>query len=68
MAGNRGRRRMQVTRPKVVRVTVEGGVVQHIDCPKGVRGIVRDYDCEGVEAESLKQDDNGDDCIESIWE
>ena len=52
---------------KIVRVTVEGGVIQDIDCPEGVRVIVKDYDTDGSEAD-LKQDDNGDDYIETIWE
>ncbi len=53
---------------KIVEITVEGGVIQNVACPPDVKVIVRDYDSEGVEAESLKQDDNGDDYIESIWE
>ena len=65
-AGDRFREEVQETR--IVAITVEGGVIQDVVCPKGVKVIVRDYDSEGVEAESLKQDDNGDDYIESIWE
>jgi hypothetical protein len=52
---------------KIVHITVEGGVVQNVVCPEGVKVIVRDYDAEGVEAEQLKQDDDGDDYIETIW-
>ena len=50
---------------KIVRVTMEGGVIQDIDCPKGVKVIVKDYDTDGSE-ESVKQDDNGDNYIETI--
>ena len=53
---------------KIVRVTVEGGVVQHIDVPKDVRVVVRDYDVEGTEEDQLEKDENGDEFIESIWE
>jgi hypothetical protein len=52
---------------KIVRITVEGGVVQHVEVPKGVQVVVRDYDVDGVE-ESLERDDNGDPFIESIWD
>jgi hypothetical protein len=52
---------------KIVRVTVEGGVIQDIDCPEGVRVIVKDYDTDGSE-EAVKQDDKGDNYIESVWE
>ena len=53
---------------KIVRVTVEGGVVQHVEVPVGVQVIVRDYDLDGIEADQLQQDDNGYQFIESIWE
>jgi len=52
---------------RIVRVTVEGGVVQHIDVPKGVRVIVADYDVDGSDLVDLKTDDNGDLFCESIW-
>lgn len=53
---------------KTVRITVEGGVIQYVDCPRGVKVIVRDYDTDGVEEENLQKDENGDDYIEGIWE
>ncbi len=49
---------------KIVRITMEGGVIQHIDCPKGVKVIVRDYDTDGVEQENLQQDEHGDHYLE----
>jgi hypothetical protein len=62
---------MRITREKnmkIVEITMEGGVIQGITCPEGVKVVVRDYDCEGVEAELLKQDENGDNYIETVWE
>ncbi len=53
---------------KTVRVTVEGGVVQHIEVPKGVRVIVKDYDVEGCDESQLEHDENGDNYFEAIWE
>jgi len=53
---------------KTVRVTVEGGVVQHIEVPEGVQVVVRDYDVDGTEADQFEQDQNGDRFIESVWE
>ena len=53
---------------KIVQVTVEGGVVQHVEVPEGVQVVVRDYDVDGTDADQLQQADNGDQFIESIWE
>ena len=53
---------------KIVRVTVEGGVVQHVEVPEGVQVVVRDYDVEGTDGDEREQDENGDHFIESIWE
>jgi hypothetical protein len=53
---------------KIVVVTVEGGVVQHVEVPEGVRVVVRDYDAEGVEAERLSVDEDGNECVEAVWE
>jgi hypothetical protein len=54
------------TKPTVT-ITVEGGVVQHVDCPPGVRAIVKDYDVDGSELD-LAEDENGDKYVEGIWE
>ncbi len=53
---------------KIVKVIVEGGVVQHVEIPCDVKVIVRDYDIEGVESDLICQDQNGDSYIESVWE
>jgi hypothetical protein len=45
---------------------MEGGVIQDITCPQGVKVIVKDYDTDGSE-ENLQQDDNGDNYIETTW-
>jgi hypothetical protein len=29
---------------KTVRITMEGGVIQDVACPEGVKVVVRDYD------------------------
>lgn len=50
-----------------VHVTVEGGVVQHVATPLGVRVVVRDYDIDGSETD-LAEDGNGDKFVEGIWE
>lgn len=51
-------------------ITVEGGIIQDIDLPENsnCRIIVRDYDVECVEADLLSIDEDGEQCIESIWE
>ena len=43
-------------------------MIQSVACPEGVKVVVRDYDTDGIEAESLKQDEDGDDYLESVWE
>lgn len=53
---------------KIVRVTVEGGVIQWVEVPKGVTVIVHDYDVDGCDDEGLQLDDNGDRFMESTWE
>jgi hypothetical protein len=53
---------------KVVTVTVDGGVVQHVEVPEGVRAVVRDYDVDGTDEDQLEQDENGDSFTKSIWE
>jgi len=53
---------------KIVRVTVEGGVVQHVEVPEDVQVVVRDYDVDGTDRDEHEQDENGDQFIESIWE
>ena len=55
------------TTKKTVHVTVEGGVIQNVDCPSGVQVVIRDYDVDGSEAD-LAEDDSGDEFIESVWE
>ena len=52
---------------KTVRITVEGGVIQDIECPKGVRVVVKDYDTDGVE-DNVHYDEQGDAYIEGVWE
>ena len=55
------------TRKKTVHVTVEGGVIQDVECPSGVQVLIRDYDVDGSESD-LAEDDSGDEFIESVWE
>lgn len=52
---------------KTVRVTVEGGVIQHVEVPEDVTVVVRDYDVDGSDDEQFQQDENGDKFIESVW-
>ena len=52
---------------EIVRITVEGGVIRHVECPKGVKAIVRDYDADDVENANLSRDDEGNQYIENTW-
>ena len=51
----------------VVHVTLEGGVVQKITHPDGIKVMLRDYDTDGVSEDMLQTDENGDRFLESTW-
>ena len=50
-----------------VTVVLEGGVVQDVAVPLGVRVVVRDYDIDGSEVD-LAEDENGDHYLEAVWD
>jgi hypothetical protein len=52
---------------KTVVVTVEGGVVQHVECPEGVKVVVRDYDCEGCDSDLVSVDEDGNEYVGAVW-
>ena len=52
---------------KTVKITIEGGVIQHSLIPKGVRVIVYDYDVEGV-TQDLETDADGNSRVVMIWD
>lgn len=51
----------------IVRVTVEGGVIQDVAVPVGICVIVRDYDVDDLPPDVLQRDEHGDEFIETIW-
>ena len=51
---------------KTVIITVQGGVVQIVECPSDVQVVVKDYDIDGSE-ESLQKDENGEQFVETTW-
>jgi hypothetical protein len=55
------------TTKRTVNISIEGGVIQDVECPSGVLVLVRDYDVDGSESD-LAEDETGDEFIESIWE
>ncbi len=60
---------MNAMSKKAITVGVYGGVIQWIQgIPKDVRVVVYDYDIEGAGPEDLSQDDEGNECIEAVWE
>lgn len=52
----------------VVTITVEGGVVQDVEVPPGVRVIVKDYDVEGMDEDRMTKDEDGNEYVESVYE
>ena len=53
---------------KTVKIYVEGGVIQDVNVPKGVRVIVYDFDTEGTPEEDLREAPSGEQCVRSIYE
>lgn len=53
---------------KTVTITVEGGVIQNVDLPDGVRAVVRDYDYDNEYDTNIHEDIAGDKYVESVWE
>lgn len=51
-----------------VKVFMEGGVIQGMEVPEGVRVVVYDYDTDCAKPEELSRDKNGDPCIVCVWE
>jgi hypothetical protein len=51
-----------------VNVFMEGGIIQNIELPAGVRVTVYDYDVEGVDADRIEKDGKGDECTIATWE
>jgi hypothetical protein len=51
---------------KIVHIYVEGGVIQDIDVPMGVKVEVYDFDIDG--AEHISKSPLGEDCVHSTWE
>jgi len=52
---------------RIVKITVEGGLIQDIELPEGVTAVVYDYDIECVEEDDLTTDTDGNQCIETVW-
>lgn len=58
---------------KTVHITMDGGVIQHMDIPEGINVIVRDYDVEGSDYDTdnddvvVKEDADGYKYIEVIY-
>lgn len=50
---------------RTVTITMEGGVIQHCDIPRGVRVVVIDYDCDGCD--EVVKDHSGNDCLIHTW-
>lgn len=60
---------MDGTEKKTVTVGVCGGLVQWVQgIPHDVRVVVHDYDIDSVDAKDLSRDEDGNGCVESVWE
>jgi hypothetical protein len=52
---------------KTVKITLEGGVIQDIDVPSGVKVVVYDFDTDGVPEEDLRRAPSGEMCVQTTW-
>jgi hypothetical protein len=50
-------------------ITIEGGLIQDVNIPKGckIRVKVMDFDVEGIESERVKTNKAGQEYVESYW-
>ena len=49
-------------------ITVSGGVADLLQNPSNHRVIIRDYDVEDCDDSRLKEDENGDEYIEMVFD
>jgi hypothetical protein len=47
---------------KIIEITISGGNVQHVEFPRGVKVIIRDYDVGGddLDGPNIHKDERGD--------
>lgn len=51
-----------------ITILVHGGLVQDIiGIPKDVEVEVLDYDIEGADPDNFSQDEDGNDCVKSVY-
>jgi hypothetical protein len=56
---------------RTVTVVIEGGIIQEMDIPAGIRVVVREYDefdHSLYEPGEIKRDFHGHEYIETVWE
>lgn len=54
--------------PLAVRITMEGGVIEHVKVPPGVRVEIWDFDIEGIDPKDLDTSDRGEKYYKSVYE
>jgi hypothetical protein len=60
--------RLRMSEVKTVTITLEGGVIQDVQVPPGVRVEVMDFDVEGVDPADLSYNEAGEAYVRSMWE
>ena len=56
------------TERHTITVHVEGGAVCDVEgVPPGIDVVVRDYDVEGGDADDVTEDDDGNECVETVY-
>ena len=47
---------------QLVEITIAGGAVQNVECPPGIKVVIKDYDVEGSDWDGfdIRTDEDGD--------
>jgi hypothetical protein len=53
---------------QTVTVSIQGGIVQNVECPPGIQVVIQDYDVEGFDQADLAEDDKGNRYLKMTWE
>jgi hypothetical protein len=58
---------LDCSEPSLVKVYMEGGVIQDMEVPAGVKVDVYDFDVEGADEERITKTPLGEECVLSEW-
>jgi hypothetical protein len=54
------------SKSKTITIEIQDGLLNIFNIPEGITIVVRDYDTDGADPETLNQDSDGIDCFEAV--